>query len=170
MPRATNTSTTIRPRRAFLGQTAYLTVAAIGAAGVLYSKADSALAQEPDRPARLPVFTDSADADLMAWCAEFCDLEQQIEAIFDAHPAPTVAIEKVACPVRDALAEPLGRQQRRLIDRICAVPATTVEGYIALVEVLASIDPPPKADDPSRGSGARIQDHLLRSLAGRARA
>jgi len=111
-------------RRAFLAGGVAATALVAGAAG-----ANSAPAASPD-------------ADLIGLCAEMDVLEHRIDVLFDS------VTSEAAYGAADAAACVIEVDQRRLLDRICAVVPTTDAGCLAVARSLALLSPD-YADVPS---------------------
>ncbi len=75
------------------------------------------------------------DAELIALCGEFDDLRRQIDALFEG-PGRIANEEE-----RDVAAAPLEAAQDALVERICAMRASTIEGYRARLVSAALYDP-----------------------------
>jgi hypothetical protein len=98
--------------------------------------------------------TPNPDAELLAACAEFVDLDRQYRALCDSYGAEDVP---------DDAAAPLERRIVFVVDRMCALRATTVEGFRArgasLVHYMPEI-----AKDGQEYINDRVLAALLRDL------
>ena len=106
----------------------------------------------------------SPDAELIAHCAAFDALERRIDALFDA------ASSGLSFEAADAASCVIEVDQRRLLDRICALPPATSEGCKAVARSLALLAPD-YADPTHYAAGTmdeRLAATLLRGMMGRA--
>ncbi len=85
-------------------------------------------------PAQLEAPADD-DAELLAACGQFDALQRRLEALFDGPDW----IEDEA--ERDVALRPIEAAQDALLDRLCSLRATTMEGYRARAATLALYDP-----------------------------
>ncbi|MDT8261994.1 hypothetical protein RQ832_01920 [Roseomonas sp. DSM 102946] len=121
------------PRRAFL---ALLPVSAV-----------------PATAAGLP--QPSPDAELIRLCRAFDDLEGCIQALYEDGATPIVDDDE-----RSVAIEPLRERQAPILDRICALRATTPEGVRARAWTLRKWD----VDLMSDGHQGDANDRLIRAL------
>jgi hypothetical protein len=76
----------------------------------------------------------SADAELIALCADFDALERKIDALFEG-------VSALEFDAADAAACVIEVDQRRVLDRICALTPSTDEGCKAVARALALLAP-----------------------------
>lgn len=102
----------------------------------------------------------SPDAALLRLCAEFDALERQYQALFVGANAEGDDAEERRKPAEDAIAA----LQGPLLDRICALRATTPEGWRARAGTLALYAPHIARHDPGDHVDSRMVGALLRDL------
>ena len=76
----------------------------------------------------------SSDAELIGLCAEFDALERRIDALFEG-------VSALEFDAADAAASVIEVDQRRVLDRICALTPATDEGCRAVARSLALLAP-----------------------------
>ncbi len=118
MPKAD--SHTTASRRSFLGG---LTAVTASAGGIATGESAPALSAPPD------------DAELMALCVLFGVRERQVRALYDG---PVSIADDAAC---EAAAAALRARQAPLLDRLCALRATTPAGIRARAAMAAQCWP-----------------------------
>jgi len=97
----------------------------------------------------------SPDAELVGLCAEFDALELRIDALFEGASALDFdAADAAACVIEV--------DQRRLLDRICALTPATDEGCCALARSLALLAP--DYGDPAAYPAATMDERLVNTL------
>jgi len=103
-----------------------------------------------------PVADHRPDAALIAVCAEFDVIERHINSHYAGGSRKIEDDEE-----RDAVIAPLQEAQRPLLDRIIALRATTLDGFMARARTLALWDP-----DAMRqiGPGHYLEDRILAAL------
>lgn len=100
-----------------------------------------------------------ADAELIATCAAFCDLER-------AYDAPGYG-QEIDSPEYDAVQaerERIVAEQEPLVDRMCELPCTTLAGVQAMAKALAAWDRELLKDAPARDVGDRITSNMVDRL------
>ena len=85
----------------------------------------------------------SPDAELLRVCAEFDALERQYVAL---HGVETIEEEHANEPLINVVSA----RQQHLLDRLCELRATTMQGLRAKAETLANWDPTSTDEDPGR--------------------
>ncbi len=126
----------VSARRAFLaGGVAATASAAVMASIESATGATSSCPVFPGTcPDPLPSASVSPDAELIGLCADFDALERHIDALFDG-------VSALAFEAADAAACLIEVEQRRVLDRICALTPATDEGCRAVARSLALLAP-----------------------------
>src|SRR5205085_2014995 len=110
--------------------------------------------------APVPALAAGPDAELIALCAQFDTGERQYLAIYE-QVADDDAADRAAAPIRAA--------QRLLLNRICAIRATTLEGFRARIRTVMledqELDPTAEAETGEWYFNVRLMAVLLRDLA-----
>ena len=112
------------------------------------------------KPAHGGQVSDSPDAELVHLAAQIGDLERRINTIRDA--ATTIEAEEAS----EAETEPMEEQQAELIDRLCALRATTHAGLVARGSALLAYAPDYRRHVHSAFVDEKMLGALLRDLMG----
>lgn len=104
---------------------------------------------------------DSLDAQLTSLCTDLDAMERRIGVLFDFEPSHPIDPTPQAA---DAAAYLIDVDQRRILDRVCALPPATLDGCIALAGSLALISPG-FLDAPAEAAmKERLMSMLVRGL------
>lgn len=142
-------------------------LATLPAASAFVAPRIPALASGPDAvlkvsgaigPLSMPDPASGPDAVLIAACAAFDALEQQIDALYDG-PASIKDDDE-----RDAVIEPLRERQDDYLPAILDMRATTMRGHIARARAIASWDKEMFNPGWSDGVGGDMKNALIRDL------
>lgn len=107
----------------------------------------------------------SPDAGLVALCARLDALQRQIDELF---PADWCGIADSELEAADAAAHRIEGEQRPILDQLCALTPTTLDGCVALARSVALLRPDLVRAGPHEDPDVRLAAVLVRGLAGRA--
>ncbi len=103
------------------------------------------------------------DAQLIGLCADLDAMERRISALFNHDPS---GLTDQKLEAADASAHLIDVDQRGVLDRICALTPSTLNGYMALGGLLALLHPGLVDVSPDAAMEARLTSTLLRGLKG----
>lgn len=100
-----------------------------------------------------------ADAELIATCSAFCDLERAYDATGHGHEHNTP--EDVAA---EQERERIAADEQVLADRMCNLSCTTLAGVQAMATAFAAWDRELLRDIPAKDLGDQIASHMVERL------
>ena len=100
-----------------------------------------------------------ADAELIATCAAFCELERAYDARGYGQEIDSPEYDAVQADRERIVAE-----QQPLVDRMCELPCTSLAGVQAMARTLAAWDRELLKDIPARDVGDRITSNMVERL------